>query len=170
MRYWSVLILVFLPALAAANERLTPRPVDPAAAEALGRAISRSSVVRSLVATLEASNVIVHIETVMRMPAGIVGTTRFVTARSGYRYVRIAISADLPHNARTAILGHELQHACEVAASDAGDLAGMRQLFTLEGHRIGEFYETASALETEKRIWMELRRKTSTAGSASGGK
>jgi hypothetical protein len=112
MRYLSIFALLLLPSVVAAGERLTPRPLDPIAVDAFARALARSAMVRSLVATLEASNVIVHIESSRQMPAGLAGTTRFITARGGFRYVRIAIGADLPRDARVAILGHELQHAC----------------------------------------------------------
>ena len=170
MRYLSIFVLWFLPSVVVAGELLTPRPLDPIAAETFARALSRSAVVRSLVAALEQSNVIVHIESSMQMPAGIVGMTRFVTSRGGYRYVRITIGSDLSKTARTAILGHELQHACEVAESGADDIKGMRRLFTLEGHRTGDYYETVTALQTEKKIRTELREKSVTARSAVPGK
>ena len=166
MRYLSILIVLFLPSVTSADARLTPRPVDPIAADTLARAFSQSGIVRSLVATLEQSNVIVHIEASAHMPFGIAGTTRFVTSRGGYRYVRITIDAELPKYAITAILGHELQHACEVADSGVSDLEGMRQLFTLRGHRKSNYYETTAAIETEMRIRRELMGKTSSASEA----
>jgi hypothetical protein len=162
MRYLSIFALLLLPSVVAAGERLTPRPLDPIAVDAFARALARSAMVRSLVATLEASNVIVHIESSRQMPAGLAGTTRFITARGGFRYVRIAIGADLPRDARVAILGHELQHACEVAESAADDVEGLRRMFAREGVRDGDYFETMTALETEKRVRIELRGKAIT--------
>ena len=78
--------------------------------------------VRTLVAQLESSNVIVHIVPSSQMPGGIGGTTQFVTSRGGYRYLRITLAADLGLRVRSAILGHELQHACEVARPTADDV------------------------------------------------
>jgi len=153
---WSVLVLTSPPAAAA--EKLTLRPLDPIAAEAFERAVSRSQRVRTLVATLESSNVIVHIETSRLLPAGLGGTTRFVTSRGGYRYLRITIHADLPTEARAAILGHELQHACEVAESGADSADEVRKLFERDGEFSGGFYETRAAVETEKHVRMELFR------------
>jgi hypothetical protein len=159
MRYLSMLVIAFIlvPSIALAEERLTPRPVDPVAAEIFVRAQARSAVVRSLVTTLESSNVIVHIESSRALPLGIGGTTRFVTSSGGYRYVRISISADLPPRERSSVLGHELQHACEIAESRADDVASLRQLFTRIGHQDGEFYETAAAQRIERDIREELR-------------
>jgi hypothetical protein len=155
MRYLSILSFVLIPALVFADTR-TPRPVDPLAAEALDRAMAQSAIVRSLVATLESSNVIVHIESSRELPRGIGGTTRFVTARGGFRYVRVTISADLQGRTRAIILGHELRHAVEVAESTAHDLAGVRRLFEHAGHRLGDYYETRAAIETERSIRTEL--------------
>jgi hypothetical protein len=156
MRYLSVFALLILPTVVAAGERLTPRPLDPISAEALDCALARSVVARSLVATLEASNVIVHIVSSRQMPAGIGGTTRFVGARGGYRYVRITIGTDLPKPDRIAILAHELQHACEIAASEAEDVEGLRQMFTRAGSRDGTFFETSGAIAVERRVRLEI--------------
>ena len=161
MRYWSIFlfVLVLVPSFAAASEQLTPRPLDPIAIDAFALAQANSVTVRSLVATLEASNVIVHIESSRILPFGIGGTTRFVTSRGGYRYVRIAIAVDLPRASRPAILAHELQHACELAQSRADDLDGVRELFEREGHRQGEFFETRAAINAERLVRGELGRR-----------
>jgi hypothetical protein len=141
---------------ALAQTRLTPRPLDPIAAETLARAVEGSAKVRSLVERLEASNVIVHIVTVPRLPAGIGGMTRFVTSRGGYRYLRIDLGADQAPRVRATILGHELQHAVEVADSSAADVDSMRELFENEGHRLGEYFETIAAIRVERDVRAEL--------------
>jgi hypothetical protein len=161
MQCFLIVFLLCVDPFAAAAGPLTPRPVDSVAAETFALALSRSAVVRALVATLQQSNVIVHIESSLRLPAGIGGTTRFVAARGGYRYVRITIGSGLAKTARTAILGHELQHACEIAASEADDVEGLEQVFARSGRRNGDFFETAVAIETERRVRLEL-----TAGAA----
>src|SRR5690242_3952105 len=119
MRYSSIVlsfvVVLLLPFSAIAGEPLTPRPLDAVAADTFQRAMHGSALVRALVATLESSNVIVHIESTRPLPAGIGGTMTYVTSRGGYRYVRIAIRAELSTPMRTAILGHELQHARELA-------------------------------------------------------
>ena len=160
MRYLSIVFLLFtlfvVPFSASAGVKLTPRPLDAVATETFERAVSRSALVRSLVATLEDSNVIVHIVSSQSLPAGIGGTTTFITSRGGYRYVRITISNELQKGARAAILGHELKHACELAESAADNAEAVRELFEREGKRNGSFYETRAALDTERHVRMEL--------------
>ena len=158
MRYLSIFVFAVLvvPSFALAGEPLTPRPLDPIAADAFARAQAQSAVVRSLVATLESSNVIVHIVSSRSLPVGIGGTTRFVTSRGGYRYVRITIAIDLSKSGRTTILGHELQHACEVAASAADDAESVKELFEKEGHRAGDYFETRAAIDAERLVRNEL--------------
>ena len=158
MRYLSIVVsLLFVPAIALAQGKLTPRPVDPLSADTFARAVEGSAVVRALVERLEASNVIVHIETVPQMPAGIGGMTRFVTSRGGYRYLRVSLGAALTLRLRAAILGHELKHACEVADSSASDIDSLRQLFESEGHRAGEYFDTQAAIAIERRVLMDFR-------------
>lgn len=90
------------------------------------------------------------------MPAGIGGMTRFVTSRGGYRYLRITLGSSMTLRVRSAILGHELKHACEVAESSASDPESMRQLFENQGHRFGQYFETMAAIQIERDVRMEL--------------
>jgi hypothetical protein len=157
MRYLPVVLSLFLfPSAVPAETKLTPRPLDSISAQTYASAVDGSAKVRSLVERLESSNVIVHIVTVPQMPAGIGGMTRFVTSRGGYRYVRISLGSDLAPRVRAVILGHELQHAVEVAESAAMDAESIRELFEHEGHRIGQFFETMAAIRTERSVRREL--------------
>lgn len=156
MRYLPIVLSLLLVPSVVAAEKLTPRPLDPISAETFARAVEGSARVRSLVAVLERSNVIVHIQTVPQMPGGIGGMTRFVTTRGGYRYLRITLGADMRLNLRASILGHELQHAVEVANSSASDVESMRELFENEGHRAGQYFETLAAIQTERFVRIEL--------------
>jgi hypothetical protein len=158
MRYLTLALSLFLlPSAVTAGTSTTPRPLDPVAAEAFAQALERSQTVRSLVASLEASNVIVHIESTRTMPMGIGGMTRFVATRGGYRYVRISLNAELWGRDRIAILAHELQHACEVANSAAADQASVRRLFEQSGHAVGSYYETNAAAAIEHVVRSERR-------------
>ncbi len=158
MSYLSIFVFAFVLVASpvSAGEPLTPRPLDPIAIDTFARAQAQSSVVRSLVATLEASNVIVHIVSSRNLPMGIGGTTQFVTSRGGYRYVRITIAADLWVSGRVIILAHELQHACEIATSDADDVESLKQLFEKAGHHAGFYYETFAAIEAGRLVRSEL--------------
>lgn len=166
MRYVAIVVsFVLVPAVVFAQGKPTPRPLDPIAAESFARAREGSAIVRGLVERLEASNVIVHIETVAQMPPGVGGMTRFVTSLGGYRYLRITLGSEMTPRLRSAILGHELKHACEVADSAANDVESMRELFENEGHRAGQYFETMAAIEVERGVRMELGRRTVRLGS-----
>jgi len=101
--------------------------------------------------------VIVHIVSSRELGSQLGGTTRFVASRGGYRYVRITLNAQLPKGMRTAILAHELQHAWEIAASNAEDTDSVRRLFEKEGSRDGDLFETRAAQFIEKVVAIEVR-------------
>ena len=154
-----VLVLLFTVTLSG-DETSRLRPLDPLAAETIARAIERSTIVRALADRLESSNVIVHVEMSRALPLGIGGTMRFVASRGGHRFVRVSLSMTMPRDARTWILGHELQHACELADSTASDIAGVRKLYEAVGHRghgLAEVYETRAAIDVERRVRAEVR-------------
>ncbi len=155
-----VVLSLSIAVAASAQAVMTPRPLDPLAAETFEQALAGSPLVRDLVRQLEASNLVVHIESSRTLPTGVSGTMRFVTSRGGYRYVRITLAADGRREARAAILGHELQHACEIAASDAYDTDAVRRLYQAAGHqptREEDVFETRAALMVERQVKAELR-------------
>jgi hypothetical protein len=155
-----VVVVVALTVLPAGGQPVVRvRALDVLAEAALERGRSDSSLFRELVAELEASDVIVHVITAVGLPATAVGTTRLSSAGPQHRYVRVTISADLPAHEQTAILGHELQHACEIARSPARDTATIRTLYQSIGQRVDswrEAYETTAAIEAGLRVWSEL--------------
>jgi hypothetical protein len=139
------------------------RTIDAWATESLDRGLSHSPLVRELVATLNASDVIVHILSSTSLPFDVGGRTQLVYAADGYRYVRITVGRALAPDFRTAILGHELQHACEIARSRAVDTESVRQLFLSIGHMLRgskNAFETPEAMRTTIRVWSELRSGT----------
>lgn len=157
MHYVTIVVsFALFPSLALAQGQWTLRPLDPTAAATFARALEGSAIVRGLVERLESSNVIVHIETAAHMPDGIGGMTRFVTSRGGYRYLRITLGPGMTPRGRSAILAHELKHACEVADSTASDVESMRELFEKEGHRAGQYFETMAAMRIERDVRVEL--------------
>jgi hypothetical protein len=156
----SVVLYLFTAAGASAQVVMTPRPLDPMAAETFQEAVNASPLVRDLVRQLETSNLVVHIVSTRNLPYGIAGTMRFVASRGGYRYVRITLAAEMRPDSRAAVLGHELQHACELAASNAHDEDGVRRLFQTTGHRPGpseDVFETRAAMLVERQVKTDLR-------------
>lgn len=164
---WLCVIFVSLGyvSAAAAEQSRQVRPVDTWARESLGRGEARSQSFRALLDALEASNVIVHVETLETLPAGISGQLRWAASRGGYRYLRISLLRALEANYRAAILGHELQHAREVADADVWDAESMRTLYATIGHQspgAKDMFDTSAAADVGVRIWLELHgfRKT----------
>lgn len=130
----------------------------------------KSATFRALADRLERSDVIVHVEgSLPTARSDIAGTLRFVAAAGGYRYLRITVAAHLPRNRAVAMLGHELQHALEVADDPSVvDLASFESLY----RRIGDHctdtgpirrFDTHAARDVERRISRELRAPSSAA-------
>ena len=89
------------------------RSTDPRVQEWLRRGAAESQTFRSLLNTLAESDLIVHVQPVDRLMNA--GQTYFVTATQTVRYVRIEVSFRGNLNETIALIGHELQHAVEIA-------------------------------------------------------
>jgi hypothetical protein len=91
---------------------------------------------RALVETIDASNVLVHVETATQstqLPAAGVGDKR---GAGRHRVLRIRLVVGWDSVSAVALLGHELRHTVEVAqAPDVVDLASFGRLFQAIGAR-----------------------------------
>jgi hypothetical protein len=153
-------VCVGIGAMPAAAEPPRIRPLDLISTLAVERGGQESARFRTLVGELESSDVIVHIVATPSMPLGVIGTMRFVTRLGDTRYIRIDLSSTAPPSLRVATLAHELQHACEVARSDAGTHDAVRALYRLIGHEVPgsrDAYETEDAQQIGSEVWTELR-------------
>jgi hypothetical protein len=165
MRKMVVLAVMVLFAATAQAARPTMFPtshlrcLSRTAADLAAEAASRSRLVRSLLAQIERSDVIVFLAVSGYRPDdGLRGATRFISAAPGARYLLIDIDGSRPQaTERIALLGHELCHVLEVArASDVTDTASLMRLYRrigtewLQGH-----FETASARAAEAVVWDE---------------
>jgi hypothetical protein len=108
------------------------RGVTPRAVLLLAQGAARSATFRELVEALEASDVIVWVET---DPLGRPSQLRFVGAAPSVRFLRITIDNLLvPDDLLLPWLGHELQHAVELArAPEAASPAGVREYYRRHG-------------------------------------
>jgi hypothetical protein len=105
----------------------------------------RSPTIARLLATLEQSDVIVYVQTVPDLAPSIHGRMMLMNAGGGRRYVRIDIRQSLAPREMLAIIGHELQHAVEIArARDVRDDHSMIELY----RRIGVNRDARSHFET----------------------
>ena len=155
----SSLLVVLAPVVAAAQPLSRVRALDDLASAAVDRGLSHSAAFRRLVEEIEASDLIVHVLTKSSLPPGIVGTTRMSFAGASHRYVRIVVDAGLSPEDHIVILGHELQHACEIARSRARNTAAIRSLYRLIGRKVSstqEAYETSAAIEAGAQVWFDL--------------
>ena len=135
------------------------RPYDAWSAALLLEGLERSSTIRNLSDRLEELDVIVYIEMRPALPVKLGGTMTWLTAAGPYRYVRISLNPKLIHDAVIATLGHELQHALEVAEAPA-----IRDAASLESYYRQNGLGTASdvgGLDTEaaRIIGVDVRRE-----------
>jgi len=162
MRTLSLLVMCTLAGSATvAAQESSVRPVDRLALAAYEFGQRRSDHFRDLVAELDRSDVIVHVVTTHELPPGVAGTTRFVALIEGSRYVRVHLALSLTPKLRVAMLAHELQHACELARSDATSPSAVRDLYLSIGRAatsIEDQFETAVAEQSGRTVWEELGR------------
>jgi hypothetical protein len=91
------------------------RAVDRRASAALADGLRRSPTFAGLITTINRSDVMVYIETVHGMPEAISGRLSLATEGNRFRYVRIQVASRLFPEELISVIGHELQHAVELA-------------------------------------------------------
>lgn len=134
------------------------RGLDRDALSTLERGARRSYTFARLLDTLERSDVIVYVETLATMPNSLAGRMLFAGSAHGQRYVRIQI-APAPDDDMAAVLGHELQHAIEIAeAPEVHDDTAMAALYKRIGQSSGDawHFDTIAARETGRTVKGEL--------------
>jgi len=175
--------LVALPLLAA----LTLDPVTPVTAQSLvdqpprdcrvrttdrrlvaavDRGLRDSPTFRALVNRINASDVVVYVnadwETML--PPGLDGRLTFLSATGGFRYVVVRVNTKLSTPRLVSLLGHELQHAREIADSDA--IVDSISLAREYGVRLGyrnrnttreyQTFDSEAAIRTGEQVLREL--------------
>jgi hypothetical protein len=159
------LFVAFLPTLAAARDdsgRPGIRTTEPYIANLVEIGVKQSPSFRALVEQLDRTDVVVYVRRVQLAPQHS-GQLTFLSAVGGLRYVMVRLAFDRPVREKLATLGHELQHALEIAARadivDADSLASALEEFGIEqgGYGgIGRSFETAAAREVGIRIRKEV--------------
>ncbi len=128
------------------------------AEDLIAQGMAQSPTFRRLVNQIERSDVIVYVDLRPDMRESIGGSLRFLAKSATHRFLRVQVNrADAPLW-RVALLGHELQHAVEVA--EAGDIASsddMRALYHRIGVRTGpDAYDSMAAREAGYTVRDEL--------------
>lgn len=137
------------------------RPLDRTVGALIDRGYSGSAAFRRLVGVIERSDVIVHVEQLILPGDGLAASTRFVTRAGGQRYVRITLYGIWSLNQAISLIGHELQHAGEVATAGwVVDQATCLELFHSIGHRTCDrrrvCYETDAAIAAGAEVSKDL--------------
>lgn len=135
------------------------RSTDSRLAKMLELGARRSATFAGLLAALERTDVIVYIEPARGMPSKLDGRLLLLPISNNQRYLRIQVRAGLSRQETVPLIGHELQHALEVAEQpDVRDQAAMITLY----ERIGDTswgvhaYDTAAARSTARQVRTEL--------------
>lgn len=133
----------------------------------LVKAVDQSAVVRCLVEDLERSDVFVYVKGEMSLIDGApkggqqaaAAHLVFGVAAGGIRYLHVTVDTWLAGGwDAVPLLGHELQHALEVAAApEVRDQRSFETLYSRIGWQSGtQTYETDRARATGRRIQNEL--------------
>ncbi len=135
------------------------RGAGDVAAALLADGAHRSYTFARLLDAVERSDVIVYVEMSPELPVSLAGRLMLAGCAHGQRYLRIQIAPAGAPEELIAILGHELQHAVEVA--DAPEVRDVRALVELYGRiglggRDGEHFDTIAARAAGRTVKSEL--------------
>lgn len=137
------------------------RSAEPSLSAAVTAGVRLSPQFRDLIRQIDASNIVVYLEYATTLSEGIAGQLSFVSDVAGWRYVKVVIDPRLVGGNRVSMLGHELQHAAEVAgATWVVDQATMAKFYSRVGierticsHRV---FDSRAAIDAGLRIYHEL--------------
>jgi len=162
----TVCFLLTLADPARAQSPSTPlhhvRPESSLAHSLVAEATARSTTIHTLVDRLEHSDVIVYIRHAALRDSTLDGRVRFVTSAGGWRYLVIELACLRVPYSQIETLGHELQHAVEIAeAPSVVDTKTLAQHYRQIGKQIAgrwnsEVFETRRAVDTAARVRREL--------------
>lgn len=125
--------------------------------------MSGSETFRSLVARLEESDVVVYLQTDIQRWPGASGRLTFLSVVAGTRYVVVRLTPLRSPVQQLAMIGHELQHAVEVAERPAiVDSESMFREYMRFGYQNGvsgegAAFDTKAAMQAGARVSDELR-------------
>lgn len=158
----ALLLLLSVAAAAGADNAPRLRTGDRRVRALLHEAVARSASLRALVARLERSDVVVYLRC-EALPPHLDGRLTFVSAAGGFRYVVVHLAVERSALRKMAALGHELQHALEIADRpeivDQASLARAYATFGFERptrHFAVTAFDTVAAVEVGKQVRREL--------------
>ena len=139
------------------------RGIDPAAATLIRDLTVRSVTGRDLIDQLERSDLVVYVRRRLFTTTLLTGRIGFVAGDCRRRVVAIEIASPRNYVEELSSLGHELQHAVEIAAAPtACDAASLAALYSRIGDPVerdagrADSFETQAAADTSIRVRREL--------------
>jgi hypothetical protein len=147
------------PTSLAAARAFHVRSLDAQVQRWIAIGASQSRTFTNILDRLAASDVIVYVQVVDSIPAGVTGQLRFVASKETVRYLRIDLASGGTTADMVALLGHELQHAVEIAETPrVKDSQAMATLYLHLGglHANGGKYDSLAARIVGERIRAEL--------------
>lgn len=135
------------------------RPADEGARALIDAAVAASPTVAGLLEDIAASDVIVSVQ--VRVGLEYAGHLAFAARTPCFRLVVVRVSAAQSRADQVAMLGHELQHAREVAqAREVQDEAGLSRLMRRIGVATGaKTFETDAAVAVANQVRRDLARR-----------
>lgn len=160
----AIVVLLAVPALGADGGRWPwahTRWGNEPGRVLLAEGARRSALIRQILTDLDRTDVIVHVAAGMQIaePAAPPAHLEFVAAAGKLRYLRVTVNTWRAGEwDAIPLLGHELQHALEVAgAADVRDLRTFERLYYRIGWRTGAgAFETELARTMGRRVQEEL--------------
>ncbi len=133
------------------------RPQSSKADDVVRDAVRRSPTVAALLAGLDSSDLIVLVDLV-NDPGTFLARTAIIGATDQSRFLHIALNSRLSADRMVELLGHELQHATEIADSpEIRDDLGLARAYTRLGWQFESgHFETDLARATEQIVRFEL--------------
>lgn len=154
-------MLLALPMTPAA-ESPRVRILDPHWRVLIDAGCGESATLRRLFSELEGSDTIVHIVKAPPDERRSAAALQFVVSSGGMRFLRIRVAAGLPDRVTLSLVGHELQHALEVAREPSViDQDTFVQFYrrvgiAIEDRHAHPSYDTVEAREVQRRVASEL--------------
>ena len=159
----AALLTIALPSFAALGDDIRSarvRPHDARTAALLLQGIERSETIRGLVSRLEADSVIVYVEMQPALHHDLAGRLVWLAATADYRYVRISLNPELSSEVLISVLGHELQHALEVARApsivDEDSLAAYYKKYGMSMRQHNNGWDTQAARDAGDLVRREI--------------
>jgi hypothetical protein len=134
----------------------------------LRQGLERSETLRNMVEQLGHYDVIAYVQVQPALSPGLAGALTWMSATGTFRYVRISLNPALSMETLIAALGHELQHALEVAmAPEIRSVRSLEAFYSRHGtnareHRGWDTVAAQDAGETVRRELASARRTPAT--------